>query len=68
MLLVIDSADPDKVTARSVEFGNISLATWILAPVIYFEYRIPSEKKHNNNHVKIIKSNKFHRNELLGSL
>ena len=33
--LVIESAEPDNVTARSVEFGNISLATCMLAPVLY---------------------------------
>lgn len=30
---VIASAEPLSVTARSVEFGNISLATWIEHPV-----------------------------------
>lgn len=37
MLFVIESAEPDNVTARSVEFGNISLATCILAPVIWIK-------------------------------
>ena len=32
---VIDSGVPDIVTARSVELGNISLATCIAAPVVY---------------------------------
>ena len=31
---VIASAVPDTVTALSVEFGNISDATWIEAPVV----------------------------------
>lgn len=34
MHCVIESAEPLSVTARSVEFGNISLATWIEQPVI----------------------------------
>jgi len=34
MHLVIDSEVPETVTARSVELGNISLATWMVAPVI----------------------------------
>lgn len=32
--LDMDSAFPPNVTARSVEFGNISLATWMVAPEI----------------------------------
>ena len=35
MHMVMASAVPDTVTARSVEFGNISDATCIEAPVVW---------------------------------
>ena len=48
---VIASLPPDTVTARSVEFGSISLATWIEAPVIsrislIFEPPFPIREPH----------------------
>ena len=51
MHCVIASLPPDMVTARSVEFGSISLATWIDAPVtslisLIFEPPFPIREPH----------------------